>query len=434
MSKHVLIQKTGTTVTVASANPSLLADGTLAIYNGDTGAVLAATYTTSGTIPFFVAQGAASGRNPRLSPTIKAGAVSSIVKKRYAAPVQPIYNIGYAGSGVLTINFLAASGTSTVPYGVKVENLVANVPPFPKAYAQFTLTAAMGSANQNPVYVLDKLAKDLNQQLSVTPSIDGGQFALVDVLSDITLATAAATGTSVTYAVTNNSDTLVITDTVALTNGTALVAGCWIRIGGSAATYPIYQIKSVTVTSTTVTTVVLTRPFVGTTATGVAIANLKVGSATSVLPTSASLAGLKVSVTGSYFTTNAYAAGKLNMNVNIPVLDTLSGTPITNSTAGVYGSGTVDQVTKDEMSALGNLGVENRIWMPLPNDLYAAAYNNAGYMAYTFNYNNLVKDYSAQGMNRSEPGTLTVYIDDAATITNWEAAILAVTGLSALTT
>ena len=122
------------------------------------------------------------------------------------------------------------------------------------------------------------------------------------------------------------------------------------------------------------------------------------------------------------------------MNVNIPVLDTLSGTPITNSTAGVYGSGTVDQVTKDEMSALGNLGVENRIWMPLPNDLYAAAYNNAGYMAYTFNYNNLVKDYSAQGMNRSEPGTLTVYIDDAATITNWEAAILAVTGLSALTT
>ena len=429
MSKHVLIQKTGTTVTVASANPSLLADGTLAIYNGDTGAVLAANYTTTGSIPFFIAQGAVSPKNPRLSPVIKASSVSSIVKKRYAQTVPPVYNVGYSGSGSLNINFLAASGSTTVPYGIKIENLINNVPPFPKAYAQYTLTAAKGTANQNPVYVCDQLAKDLNQQLSVMPTVDGGQFAKVDVLTDLATATVVASGTSVTYAITNNSPVITITDTVALTNNAVLAAGNWIRIGANATTNPIYQILSVVVTSGTVTTVTLTRPFVGTSATATAIASL---TGTASLPSSSNLAGFKISVQGNYFNTNAYASGKPNMNVNIPLQDTLAGTPITLATAGVYGSGTVDYVTKDEMSALGNIGVENRIWLPLPNDLYAAAYNNAGYMAYTFNYNNAVSDKSAQGENRSEPGTLTVYIDDAATITNWEAAILAVTGLAAL--
>jgi hypothetical protein len=431
MAKHVLVHKTSGSLGSQAANPSVITDGDIALYNGNTSAVLAASYS-GGLVPFFYAQGVPSGRNVRLSPIIKSGAVKSITKKVYAATVQPILIAGYQGSGALTLNFLAASGSTNVPYGMKIENLVNNVPPFPKAYSQFTLTASKGAANQNPVYVADQLAKDLNNQLTVMPTIDGGQFALVDVLSDLTLATAPqSAGTTPTYAVTNGSNVLTITagaTDLALNAGTA--AGCWIRIGGSAATYPVYQILSVATTSSTAT-ITLTRPFVGTTATGVAIANLKVGASASVLPTSSSLAGIKVTVTGNYFTGNNYAASKPNTNVNIPLSDTLAGTPVSVSQALVYGSGSANYVLNQEMQALGNLGVENRIWLPLPNDTYAVT--GVNYDCYSLYYENAVADKSAQGQGRIEPGILDIYVVNGTTVTNFESSLVSLTGVQSAT-
>jgi hypothetical protein len=427
MAKHVLVHKTSGSLGSQVANPSLITDGDIALYNGSTAAVLAANYSGVA-IPFFYAQGVPSGRNPRLSPIIKAGAVKSITKKAYTAPVQPVFNVGYAGSGATTINFLAASGTTNVPYGIKLENMITTTPPFPKAYAQFTLRASIGAANNNPVYVVDQLAKDLNQQLTVMPSIDGGTFALVNVLSDITLATAPASGGTPTVAYTNGSPTLVITSGSTLTNAAGLAAGCWIRIGGSAAENPIYQIASVTATSSLITTVVLTRPFVGTSVTAGAIGTVMVGSSASVLPTSSSLAGLKVSVIGSYFTANLYASGKLNNYINIPLQDTLAGTPIANPTPMVFGSGTYDNVLKKEYEALGELGVENRTWMPYPNDTYAV--NGVQYIGYSIYYENPVSDKSAQGQSRVESGTLDIYVVSGTTVTNFDAALAAVTGVT----
>jgi hypothetical protein len=388
--------------------------------------------------------GVPSGRNPRISPIIKAGAVKSIEFKSFTPTVQPILIAGYQGSGVLTLNFLAASGSTTVPYGIKIENLVTNVPPFPKAYSQFTLTSARGAANQNPVFVADQLVKDLNSQLTVMPTIDGGQFALVDVLSDITLATAPATGGTPTVAYTNGSNVLTITSGSTLTNAAGLAAGCWIRIGGSAATNPVYQIASVVATTTLITTVTLTRPFVGTTVTAGAIGTVNVGASAAVLPTSSSLAGIKVTVIGNYFTANNYAASKPNTNVNIPLLDTLAGTPVSVSQALVYGSGSANYVLNQEMQALGNLGVENRIWLPLPNDTYATANIGTGaeatspsngYTVITLNYENEVSDKSAQGQGRMEPGALDICINNyqtgttPQTMTNLVAMIASLTGL-----
>jgi hypothetical protein len=447
MAKHVLINKqsaavSSTQVLANVANPSLLTDGQLAFYNANTNAAIIDT-ATPGLIPFYIGMGVPSGRNPRITPVIKAGAVKNIEFKSFVAPVQPKFFVGYTGSGVNTINFLAASGTSNVPYGIKLENMVTTTPPYPKAYSQFTLRSSIGTVNNNPVYVADQLAKDLNQQLTVFPQIDGGTFATVDVLSDITLATAPhSAGTTPTYAVTNGSPVLTITAgaaDLALNAGTA--AGCWVRVGGSAATNPIYQIASVT-NDSTVATITLTRPFVGTTATGVAIANLKVGASASVLPTSSSLSGLYVQVIGSYFTTNAYAAGKLNNYINIPLMDTLAGTPITTGTQMVYGSGTVSEVVKKEMQALGDLGVENRIWMPLPNDTYAASNLGTGasspvngYTIITLNYENPVSDKSAQGQGRVEAGSVDICINNyqsgttAQTMTNLVAMLASLTGL-----
>jgi hypothetical protein len=387
--------------------------------------------------------GVPSGRNPRISPVIKAGAVKNVEFKSYTPTVQPVLIAGYQGSGVLTLNFLAASGSTTVPYGIKIENLVTNVPPFPKAYAQFTLTASKGAANQNPVYVADQLVKDLNSQLTIMPTIDGGQFGLVDVLSDITLATAPATGGTVTVAYTNGSNVLTLTGTT-LAHAAGLVAGCWIRIGGSATTSPVYQIASVSAAGGTTTTVTLTRPFVGTTVTAGAIGTVNVGASAAVLPTSSSLAGIKVTVTGNYFTANNYAASKPNTNVNIPLLDTLAGTPITVSQALVYGSGSANYVLNQEFQSLGNLGVENRIWMPLPNDTYAttnigtgaeASTPNNGFTVITLYYENSVADKSAQGQGRMEDGSLDICINNyqsgttAQTMTNLVAMIASITGL-----
>ena len=438
MAKHVLINKqsaavSSTQVLANVANPSLLTDGQLAFYNANTNAPIIDT-ATPGLIPFYVAMGVPSGRNIRISPVIKAGAVKNIEFKSATDPVQPVFNVGYAGSGSNTINFLAASGSSTVPYGIKLENMITTTPPYPKAYSQYTLTASKGAANQNPVFVCDQLTKDLNNQLSNMPSVDGGRFALVEVLSNITsvqLVTSAPA--NITGTVVDGSN--VLTLSAAATGGTtAIAAGDWIRIGHATAfTSPVYQIASVSTT-----TVTLTRPFVGTSASGVALGAILSAN----YPTSSSLAGLKVSVTGSYFTRNAYASGRLNYYINIPLQDTLAGTVITNSTVMVYGSGTVDEVFKKEIECLGDLGVENRIWMPLPNDTYANANLGTGgsspangYTIITLNYENPVADKSAQSSARSEVGSLDICINNyqtgttAQTMTNLVAMLASLTGL-----
>lgn len=425
MAKQVLVHKTSSTLLATGANPSVITDGQIAIYNGDTNAAVSSAV---GLIPsFYVAQGVPTGRNPRLSPIIKLGAVKSITKKAYTAPVQPVEIIGYTGSGANSINFIAASGSSTVPYGIKIENMVTLAPPFPKVYSQYTLRQGVTAVN-NPVWVADQLVKDLNNQLSVMPSIDGGRFALVDVLSDITLATAPATGGTPTVAYTDGSATLVITSGATLTNAAGLAAGCWIRIGGSAATNPIYQIASVTATSSLITTVVLTRPFVGTSVTAGAIGTVMVGASAAVLPTTSSLAGIKISVTGSYFTANSYAAGRLNTMINVPLMDTLAGTPITLTVPMVYGSGTYNEVLKKEMQALGDIGVENRIWMPLPNDTYAVS--GVEYIGYSIYYENPVTDQSAQGIARVEPGTLDIYVVNGTTVTTFDSVLASITGVA----
>lgn len=417
MAKHVLVHKSGSTLLATGANPSVITDGQIAIYNGDTNAAVSSAV---GLIPsFYVAQGVPSGRNPRISPAIKLGAVKSITKKAYVPPVQPIEIVGYIGSGSNTINFIAASGSSTVPYGIKIENMVTTTPPFPKVYAQYTLRQGVTAVN-NPVFVCDQLVKDLNNQLSVMPSIDGGRFAFVDVLSNITSVALVTSGSSaITGTVVNGSNAVTLSASAA-GGATDIAAGDWLRIGSTtAATSPVYQIASVVGTAVT-----LTRPFVGTSASGVALGAVLSAN----YPTTSSLAGIKISVTGSYFTTNAYAAGKLNNMINVPLMDTLAGTPISITQGMTYGSGTSDEVLKKEMQALGEMGVENRIWMPLPNDTYAVS--GTGYIGYSIYYENPVSDKSAQGIARVESGTLDIYVVSGTTVTTFDAVLASITGVA----
>jgi len=448
MAKHVLVNKSTSAASAsqvliaAPSSPAALTDGQLAIFNADTNSPIAETSTPSATavVPFYVAMGVPTGRNPRISPIIKAGAVKKIEFKSYTAPVQPVYTVGYTGSGSTNINFTQSSGTGTVSYGIKIENLITLAPPFPKAYSQYTLRySSLSDPKNNALWVCDQLAADLNNQLSVMPSIDGGQFANVEVLSNLAATTAPYSGGTPVWAATNGSATITISGGTSLL--TVVAPGDWIRIGTAATTgtttFPIYQVSSVTAVGTTGSTLVLTRPYAGATVTSQAIANM---SSTSTGPTSGTLAGLKVSVTGSYFTSNAYAAGKLNSMINIPLMDQLAGTPISLTTPMVYGSGTVSEVLKKEMQALGEMGVENRIWLPLPNDTYAASNIGTGggavgngYSVFSIYYENSVADKSAQGQGRVEAGALDICIVtgmNSTTVTNFENALAAVSGVA----
>jgi hypothetical protein len=445
MAKHVLVNKQSaaagsSTVLVTPASPAALTDGQLAIFNAETNTAIAEG-TTPGLVSFYVAQGAPSGRNPRISPIIKAGAIKKIEFKPYAAPIQPVYFVGYKQGSGGTIGFVSASGTSTVSYGIKIENLVTLAPPFPKAYSQYTLMASVGTANNNPVFVADQLAKDLNSQLMVMPSIDGGQFAVVETITD---AISAATANA---AVTNGSANIAFASTPAAT----VVAGSWLRIGAgtvatpgaSGAEFPVYQIASISGNNA-----VLTKPYMGATSAAIVTGSIIVGTGG---VTTSSLAGLRISVVGSYFTSNAYAAGKLNNMINIPLMDMLAGTPIQLGTAMVYGSGTVSEVLKKEMQSLGDLGVENRIWMPLPNDTYAASNIGTGatfdpanpltspgngYSLFTLYYENSVSDKSAQGMGREETGMLDICINNyqsGTTVQNMDTLVALMGSLSGVT-
>lgn len=428
MSKHVLVNKQlasgesgsvlvpNATLTTPISSPSALTDGQLAIFNAETNTAIT-NGSAPGLIPFYVGMGVPAGRNPRVSPVIKAGAVKKIEFKAYTQPVQPVYYVGYKPAAGGTIGYVAASGTATVSYGIKIENLVTLAPPFPKAYSQYTMRASVGTANNNQVFVADQLAKDLNSQLAVLPTIDGGQFALVEtVVNTASTGIVTSGAVAITGSITTNSNVLTLSGTPS----PVLAVNDWIRIGAGTVSadaantvYGVYQIAG-----TSGNTITLTKPYAGVTG-----ATLALGSIANTAIASA-LVGLRIAVTGSYFTSNNYAAGKLNMMINIPLMDTLAGTPIQVATLAtekmVYGSGTVSEVLKKEMQALGELGVENRIWMPLPNDTYAASnvgtggsstYGN-GYGIFTLYYENSVADKSAQGQGRVESGMLDICVNN----------------------
>jgi hypothetical protein len=457
MAKHVLVNKTGaassdTALIVNSApSPASLTDGQLAIYNAETNAPIT-NGATPGLIPFYVAMGVPTGRNPRISPIIKAGAVKKIEYKAYTVPVQPVYTVGYTGSGSSSINFTQSSGTGTVSYGIKLENLTTLTPPFPKAYSQYTLRYSSSSdPKNNAVWVCDQLAADLNNQLSVMPTIDGGQFALVEVLCNLTPDTAAATGSvTPTFSIANNSNIITINVASGTVASTVLAPNVWLRINGtSTASYnanelagAIYQVASVSGIGTSTATVTLTRPYVGPSIVAKSLVSTSLATATGS-PSSSSLAGLRITVTGSYFTSNAYASGKLNSMINIPLMDQLAGTPISLTTPMVYGSGTVSEVLKKEMQALGEMGVENRIWMPLPNDTYAASNIGTGgnligngYSVFSIYYENPVADKSAQGQGRIESGMLDICVNNfytgttVQTLTAFGTTLGSITGIS----
>lgn len=412
-SKQILIHKDGATAAVQSGTIQGLTQGQIGFFKPDGTIILVGDNAET---DFVIAQGPVTGAQPRVSNVIAKGSAVYIRKKAYAALTKQVLIAGYQGSGSLNLNFVT-DGT----YELKVMNMTTNTPPFP------TSTAVVPTANlagQNPVMVADLVAAEANSQLLINPEINSGQYAFVEVLSNITSVQVVAAGpANVTGTVTNGSAIV----TLSAVPTTAVGAGDWLRIGhATATTSPVYKIASLVGTTLT-----LTRPFVGTSASGVALGAVLSAN----YPTTSSLAGLKVTITGNYFAgTNWYETIPNKMGF-VACGQDLTGTPVSITTNFANGSGSVAQVSKIENEALGYLGAENRIWFPYPNDVYAAQNvgSAAGYIVYTIGYDNQFSDKSGQGLSRVEPLELYVAITDGTTVTNFENTLQDVTGLTLVT-
>jgi hypothetical protein len=414
-SKQILIHKQSATCPVTSGTIQGLTQGQIGVFS-PAGTVLTGT---PGTSDFVVAAGPITGAQPRVSNVIAKGSAVYLNKKVYAAGTNQVFVAGYQGTGSLNINFVT-DGT----YELKVMNMTTNTPPFPTSTA---VVPTFNLAGQNPVMVADLVAAASNSQLLINPDLNGGQYAFVDVLSDITsvqlVDATSPTPVNITGTVTNGSTILTLSAS-AVGGTTAIAAGDWIRIGSATAkTSPVYQIASVSTT-----TVTLTRPFVGTSASAVALGAVLSAN----YPTTASLAGLKVTITGDYFPgTNWYETIPNKMGF-VACAQDLTGTPVSITTNYSAGSGSVAQVSKIENEALGYLGAENRIWFPYPNDVYAAQNvgSAAGYIVYTIGYNTQFGDKSAQGLYRVEPEELYLAVVTGTSVGTLETLLASVTGLS----
>jgi len=369
---------------------------------------------TTGAQDFIIAQGAPAGRNPRISPVIKKGSVSSFTKKVGIATVPSVINVGYPGSGTLNLNIVTNG-----QYEVKLMNMTPLAPPFTN-YTSVIPTSTWSAARQNPLDIALAIAGDIEMFLLLNPSIAGGDFAAVEVLSDLTTSALGAGSISAVHG------SAVIT----LSSGHGLVAGEYVRIGhASATTSPIYKVlSSDTLTAT------LTTPYAGATASGIAG-----GQSGSNVPSGATLAGLKVTSQNNWFSTNNWAPGKPNGPLTVIAASDLAGTPVVVTTAFSPGFNTLEQTVGLEYSWLSAQGIGNRGTFPYPNDFYAeaaaaqAGQTNGLFTVYEISYSPSFSDKSAQAIARQNELGLYIAIPNSVTVTDFETIIAALTGVAITT-
>jgi hypothetical protein len=369
--------------------------------------------TGGSTQDFVLYQGAPSGRNPRVSPVVKAGSAKSITKKAGAAPVANVINIGYSGSGSLNINTLTDG-----QYELKLMNMSQLYPPFVNFTAVIP-TETWSAARQIPVEIVFAIQDELNRFLLLNGQVTGGQFAFVTTLCN---GASTAIGGSETLTVVNGSN--VVTSTG---SSHGLVAGDWVRIGSATAlTSPVYKVLSVSGA-----TINLASPFVGTSAATVAAGELNAA------PSGSTLAGMQIVSTGNWFTTNTWAMGRPNGPLMAIAASDLAGTPVVNTTGFSPGTNTIAQVTGLEYSWLSALGIGNRGTFPYPNDFYtdaaAAQASATTFVVYEINYAPIFSDKSAQSIQRINDLSLYVAIPTGVTVTNFETILAQATGLTLVT-
>lgn len=376
----------GKDVAVGSAtNPTNVPDGAIAIFNAETNALLAPGETITDASQIYFVQGVASGLNPIFASPIDGVGVQIWKGQSYVAPVKQVTNIGYLGSGSLTINTVN-SGV----YTVIVDNLAKQWLPFnPKS------ASIVADSSATAYEIAQELATTINAAPLASPYISDPNNWVVkaEVLCS---QSSTALGGGETLTVTNGSPNVTSSG-----SSHGLLAGDTVRIGSTTATTsPVYTVLSVSGAN-----IVLTGNYAGASATGVAAGELD------AFPDASDLAGIKLTA----------LADEVYFNVGLE--EDFEDTQVTYTTPYTPASGSYAKVRAYEQQTRGDWGYLNRVILPIEQTYYAVS--GTTYDLYYIQSAKTIIDRSMPVKNSDVISTLTIAIPSTATaVTNAFEAIL----------
>jgi hypothetical protein len=310
--------------TIAAGDLVLVkADGTVVETN-------AAAAALSKHDPVYIAMGTATGLSIQSGPIVPKN-VTAFKGKAYSAPAEQITYIGYnTSTGAITVS---NSTEYVLNITIKDEMRVMSHRPSAKKYNFVTDSTATVIELCNGL--LRQSAKDAINNLVKVEMVTDGSFTVL--------------GGSSTLAVTKGSKTAI-----ASSGSHGLVAGDLVRIGGTGASVPVYQVENVATT-----TITLAVPYQGTSAT---VANANVGEMSSVTAYGIKITGIAVPFN------NIDYYQKVSFTTSLAPINGVIGdqATVTYSTKMALGSGYYQQVRDMEYKAQGYLGVTNRT--AFPND------------------------------------------------------------------
>lgn len=353
-------------------------NGDILIFNRTNGTALTGTPTpisADGNDTIYIAQGTGTGKGVDSFPIVLRN-VTKVTVKGYAAPTEKVVNFGYIGSGSATI---AAPDNST-EYALNImildDQRIEGNRPTRQYYSFVTDSAAT--------------AKELATAFSI--KVNNDNF-VANTNSYVT----AALLTNGTFTALTNDATVTQYGKQITSTAHGLSAGDFVRIGGTAATVPVYQVD--TVISSSVFTI--KGRYVGASGTVLA-ANIGVITADTLV--GLQLTGKAIAYNGiDLYQKNNFKASLYNTSTTG---FTVLSTPVTGTDLG-FGQGYWQQVRDQEYFAQGYFGITNRTQFPgsLSQPSTRAVVDNT--------YNSVIIEHNADvetSMQRTEKSPLTTEI------------------------
>lgn len=320
----------GALTTLKVTNGPTIAAGDLVLLKADMTVVEtnAAAQALDLTEPVYIAAGVATGQ-ALLSSAIYPKLVTSFKGKAYAAPAEQISYLGYNTSS----GTIAVSNSTEYVLRVILKDEMRVMPHRQTARKYNYVTDSTATEVELITGLLKQAAKDTSNTYVKIEMVTNG--------------TATVLGGASTLAVTYGSKTAI-----ASSGSHGLVAGDLVRLGGTTAGFPVYEVASVA--STTIT---FEYAYQGATAT---IANANALEMSLITAYGIKLTGKAITANGlDYYQ-------KVSFDCNLAPINGTIGDEATHTVATKmsYGSGYYQQVRDMEYKAQGYLGVTNRTSFP----------------------------------------------------------------------
>lgn len=288
----------------------------------------AAAQALSKTDPVYIAMGTGDGLSIMSSPIYPKG-VTSFKGKIYVAPAEQISYLGYnTSTGTISVD-----NSTEYLLNILIKDEMRVMPHRQTAKKYHYVTDSTATVVELITGILKQTSKDVSNTLVKVEMVTDGTFGVL--------------GGASTLAVTRGSKTAI-----ASSGSHGLVAGSLVRIGGTTAAFPVYEVDSVATT-----TITLKYAYQGTSAT---VANANVGAITTPSNYGIKLTGIAIPFNNiDKYQKVSFEAGLAPIGGSIS-----SGATYTLSTKMTYGSGFYQQIRDMEYDAQGNLGVTNRTQFP----------------------------------------------------------------------